>query len=178
MFDTPALQFSSGDSTAFKHPWLDNTRFSLNGVSSVRAYEALNTVPDRCRIEIDRRLIPGEDPWAAPGQLAEFLIEQLGLDVPFESEEIMLNCPALGPAGSEELVARLGEAIDAVTGSHRVHAVPFGTDASTLAAAGVPSVVFGPGDIAQAHTCDEWVALDELEQAAEILYRLAVNPWT
>ena len=42
-----------------------------------------------------------------------------------------------------------------------------------LAAAGVPSVVFGPGDIAQAHTCDEWIALDQLDTAAEILFKLA-----
>jgi len=38
---------------------------------------------------------------------------------------------------------------------------------------GVPCVVFGPGDIARAHTCDEWVPLDEVAAAAEILYRLA-----
>jgi acetylornithine deacetylase len=57
-----------------------------------------------------------------------------------------------------------------------VLAVPYGTDASTLAGAGVPSVVFGPGDIARAHTCDEWVPLDEVEQASEILYRLACSP--
>ena len=38
-----------------------------------------------------------------------------------------------------------------------------------------PHVVFGPGDIARAHTCDEWVALDEVEQASEILYRLALD---
>jgi acetylornithine deacetylase len=36
-------------------------------------------------------------------------------------------------------------------------------------------VVFGPGDIAQAHTCDEWLDLDQLEQASEILYRFARN---
>ena len=42
------------------------------------------------------------------------------------------------------------------TGSNRV---PFGTDASTIAEAGIPAVVFGPGDIAQAHTRDEWIEL-------------------
>ena len=57
-------------------------------------------------------------------------------------------------------------------GSHRVMPVPYGTDASTLAEAGVPSVVFGPGDIAQAHTCDEWLDLQQLDHASEILYRL------
>ena len=54
-------------------------------------------------------------------------------------------------------------------------AVPYGTDASKIAQAGIPAIVFGPGDIAQAHTRDEWVALDEVEQASEILYRLAAN---
>ena len=51
-------------------------------------------------------------------------------------------------------------------------AVPYGTDASTIAEAGIPAIVFGPGDIARAHTCDEWVPIDEVAQAAEILYRL------
>jgi acetylornithine deacetylase len=79
----------------------------------------------------------------------------------------------LSPVGSTDLVARLGGAIDLVRGSHGVTAVPYCTDASTIAEAGIPAVVFGPGDIANAHTCDEWVALDEVEQAAEILYRMA-----
>jgi acetylornithine deacetylase len=82
---------------------------------------------------------------------------------------------ALGAQGSEELVRRLGLAINAVRGQHQVMAVPYGTDASTLAEANIPSVVFGPGDIAQAHTRDEWVPLEEVEQASEILYRFAVR---
>ena len=72
-------------------------------------------------------------------------------------------------------MAHLGSAIDQVRGQHRVHAVPYGTDAATIAWSGIPSVVFGPGDIAQAHTCDEWVPLDEVEQAAEILYAMATR---
>jgi acetylornithine deacetylase len=69
------------------------------------------------------------------------------------------------------LAARLGRAIDAVRGTHRVLGVPYGTDASTLADAGIPAVVFGPGNIAQAHTHDEWVDLAEVEGAVEILFR-------
>ena len=49
--------------------------------------------------------------------------------------------------------------------------VPYGTNAAAIAAAGVPSIVFGPGSIDQAHTADEWLALDQLEQASEALYR-------
>jgi acetylornithine deacetylase len=136
---------------------------------------SVNTVPDRCRIEVDRRLLPGEDAEAARGQLVAFLRERAGIDFPFECEELRLSKTALSPHGSEELVARLGRAIDAVVGAHRVHAVPYGTDASTLAEAGTPAVVFGPGDIAQAHTADEWVDLDEVGRAGEILYRLATS---
>ena len=85
----------------------------------------------------------------------------------------ILMMPPLPPQGGSDVAGRLGQAIDSVRGKHEVLVVPYGTDASTLAAAGIPSVVFGPGDIARAHTCDEWVPLDEVAQAAEILYRLA-----
>ena len=142
-------------------------------VGRIEGGTSVNTVPDRCRVEIDRRLLPGEDPKAAPDHFAAYLREHAGRHVPFECTPPWMSTPALGPEGSEDLVARLGRAIDAVAGSHEVQAVPYGTDASTLAAAGIPAVVFGPGDIARAHTCDEWVPLDEVEQAGEILYRLA-----
>ncbi len=80
--------------------------------------------------------------------------------------------PPSGPTGSEELVARLLRAAEPVAGRRRVMAVPYGTDAGPLARTGVPCVVFGPGDIALAHTCDEWVPLEEVALAAEILYRV------
>src|SRR5262249_37050889 len=140
-------------------------------VGRIEGGSSVNTVPDQCRIEIDRRLIPGEDPRRVAEGLTRLLADEAGIDFPFSCPAPWMSMPALGPRGSEELVERLGRALDAVKGPHRVGAVPYGTDASTLAAAGVPAVVFGPGDIAQAHTCDEWVALDEVERAAEVLYR-------
>jgi acetylornithine deacetylase len=141
-------------------------------VGRIEGGTSVNTVPDRCSIEIDRRIVRGEKPQDAPIQLREYLEKEAGIDFPLEAVPWMAK-EALDPAGSEELQARLGAAIDAVRGSHRVHAVPYGTDASTIASAGIPAVVFGPGDIAKAHTVDEWLPLDELEQASEILYRFA-----
>ncbi len=44
-------------------------------------------------------------------------------------------------------------------------------DAAVLAEGGIPSVVFGPGDIAQAHTADEWISLDSLERGTQWLTR-------
>ena len=49
--------------------------------------------------------------------------------------------------------------------------VPYATDAAFIAATGVPTVVFGPGSVAQAHTDDEWLSLKQLRQATEIFYR-------
>ena len=136
---------------------------------------SVNTVPDRCLIEIDRRLIAGEIPDAASGDLLKFLTEKAGIDFPIEFSSPSVRMPALSPKGSEEIQKLLGAAIDAERGSHKVHSVPYGTDAATLAFAGIPSVVFGPGDIAKAHTIDEWVPLDEVETASNILYRLACS---
>ncbi len=140
-------------------------------VGRIEGGTSVNTVPDHCRIEVDRRLIPGEDPGRAREQLVTYLHD--AVDFPVTSEPMGIEMPALSPHGSDEIRRRLGAAIDAERGSHTTHPVPYGTDAATLAAAGIPSVVFGPGDIARAHTCDEWVPLDEVEQAAQILYRLA-----
>jgi acetylornithine deacetylase len=53
--------------------------------------------------------------------------------------------------------------------------VPFGTDAAAIAATGIPTVVFGPGSIDQAHTADEYIEVDELQFAAELFYVIACN---
>src|SRR5260370_9173390 len=128
-------------------------------VGRIEGGTSVNTVPDRCTIEVDRRIIPGEDPLAAHADFVAFLRGEDDIDFPFECAAPWMGKTALGPLGSEELIELLGRAIDSVKGNHRVMAVPYGTDASTLAAAGIPSVVFGPGDIARAPTCDAWVPL-------------------
>ena len=67
-------------------------------------------------------------------------------------------------------------AIEAATGRRpALRGVPFGTDAGPLTATGIPCVVFGPGDIAQAHTKDEWIDLDQVAQAAEAYFQIAVE---
>lgn len=52
------------------------------------------------------------------------------------------------------------------------HAVDFWTEASLFSAAGLTALVYGPGDIAQAHTTDEWVALEQLDEATSVYRRL------
>jgi acetylornithine deacetylase/succinyl-diaminopimelate desuccinylase family protein len=134
---------------------------------------SVNTVPDFCRVEVDRRLVPGEDALEAARHFEAELRRKAGDDLPFACSAPWLHCPALPSQIDTEIAKRLSDSIRAVTGNCETEAVPYGTDASTLAAEGVPSVVFGPGDIAQAHTCDEWIDLAQLDAAAEVLFKLA-----
>jgi acetylornithine deacetylase len=145
-------------------------------VGRIEGGSSVNTVPDACRIEVDRRLIPGEQPPLVLEQFEQQLEAACGKEVRFRCSEPWLSSPALAPDGSEGLVRALGAAVDACGRKHEVTAVPYGTDASKIAASGIPAVVFGPGDIARAHTCDEWVPLEEVEHASEILYQLACLP--
>ena len=128
-----------------------------------------NTVPDECLIEIDRRVLPGEDAVQARENVESFLREQEGA-----CDFIMLppwsQSPALPDSGNHDVASRLGKAIDHVRGQHNKIGVTYGSDASKIARADVPTVVFGPGSIVQAHTADEWLSLDELNLATEIVY--------
>jgi acetylornithine deacetylase len=65
------------------------------------------------------------------------------------------------------LVAQLLES----AGQREPAGVHYFSDAAILAGGGIPSVVFGPGDIAQAHTSNEWVSLAELERARMLLLK-------
>ena len=56
-------------------------------------------------------------------------------------------------------------------GQRETIGVDYFCDASVLSQAGTPSIIFGPGDIAQAHTADEWIATDSLERGTQILSR-------
>jgi acetylornithine deacetylase len=53
--------------------------------------------------------------------------------------------------------------------------VPFGCDASKLSRAGIPSIVFGPGSIDQAHSAEEFVELEQVERALEFYRRLMLQ---
>ncbi|MCE9564225.1 MAG: M20 family metallopeptidase [Planctomycetes bacterium] len=132
-----------------------------------------NTVPDFCRADLDRRLLPGETFETATADLDAFLRALPDVDWPFTLTQSSPGCSPLSPVPSVELVKRFGAVIDSVVGKHTVDSVPFGTDASRVAIKGVPTIVFGPGDIAQAHTKDEWIDLSQLEPASEILFRFA-----
>ncbi len=153
------------------HPLLGHPTLS---VGRIRGGISVNVVPDHCAIELDRRLVPGEDPRAAWQHVCDFLTTELP-DLPLVFEEPYQSMPGLDGVRNRELAQRVGRISQACGGHGRPIGVPYGTDAPAFAQTGVPTVVCGPGDIAQAHTVDEWIAIDQLHVGAEFYYRLAAE---
>lgn len=143
-------------------------------VGRIEGGQSVNVVPDGCTIEIDRRVLPGEDPAACPADVLAFLSERLGGLDDIEALPPWVNMPALLPRVPEAWREAIAGAVRSVTGREPAQVgVPYGTDAGPLSQAGLPCLVFGPGDIAQAHTRDEWIDLDQLRAAVEIYFEMA-----
>lgn len=152
------------------HPILGPPSLS---VGRIEGGQSVNVVPDWCEIEVDRRLIPGEEAAACLGQVSDALATLPGGLEGIDFGDPWVHMPALPPSAGAWLEP-VAAAVEAATGRKPdVHGVPFGTDAGPLGAAGTPCLVFGPGDIAQAHTKDEWIEIDQVQLAAEAFYRIA-----
>ena len=70
---------------------------------------------------------------------------------------------------AEPIVQTLAAAVRGAGRPAEIRGVNYGTDASKLARAGIPSVVFGPGSIAEAHSAGEYVDVSQVEAAVAIL---------
>jgi succinyl-diaminopimelate desuccinylase len=145
-----------------KHPLLGSPTIN---VGTVRGGTQPNIVPDRCEIEVDRRTIPGENDTAVRAEIVAFL-KKAG--VPVEMENSKTNeCRPLETDVNLPILQKLL----AVRRQSTPIGVDFFCDAAILAAGGIPCVVFGPGNIAQAHTADEWISLRSLQRATDLLTR-------
>ncbi len=137
---------------------------------------AVNIVPDDCAIDVDRRTLPSENPREVIAEM-ENALRRLAASDPSIRVTIgdpFANIGGIDTAEDTEIVQVAARASRDVAGRGRIIGVPYGTNAAALAAAGVPVVVLGPGDIAQAHTADEYVDARQLEQAADVYAAIAL----
>jgi len=145
-----------------KHPLLGHGTVS---VGTIQGGTQTNIVPDRCRIGVDRRTLPGESEAGTRQALGTFL-KARGLNARVSNVKLK-PCPALETDPQLPLVKQfLRQA-----GQKRAIGLHYFCDAAVLAGGGIPSVVFGPGDIAQAHTTDEWIEVSQLELGCAKLLR-------
>ena len=133
---------------------------------------SVNVVPDQCTIEIDRRIVPGENWQVAFEHFKNFLTAEVP-DVTVTHTEPYSTTPGMSDQINEELAEHLSKVIQEHGYPGERVGVTYGTNAWAYASQEAPTVVFGPGSIQQAHTVDEWIEIDQLHLATDILYTFA-----
>jgi succinyl-diaminopimelate desuccinylase len=152
--------------TAAPHPLLGHS--TLN-VGKVAGGQAVNIVPDKCVLEVECRLLPAADGRQTLHECEEFLRERLDGSVQFDFEEPYLLDPVLETAADAALVTALARSQQEVLGSEmELAGANYGTDGSKLSRAGIETVVCGPGNIAHAHTANEFVEIEQVELATRM----------
>jgi len=149
-----------------RHPLLGHATINTG---TIRGGAQPNIVPDHCEADLDRRTLPGET-------FAKIRRELLGVLAKRGLKAKLIdvkgyNCPAL------ETDPDLPWVRDFMRSARQKKplGVDYYCDAANLAGAGIPTVVWGPGDIAQAHTADEWIALEHLERGTDMLTRFLLS---
>ncbi len=139
---------------------------------------APNMVPDRCTVDIDRRIVPGET--SPDAVLAPFrdLIDDLHREHPESDLRVEIReWTEAAESPSDASIARFARAAGAAeTGTAPLDAGFTGiTDARFyINDAAIPAIIWGPGSLSVAHTADEWVATQDLIIAARAYARCFV----
>lgn len=132
-----------------EHPLLGHTTISAG---TIGGGSKINIVPDICRAEVDIRFIPGSRALYDVTRRLEQIFPEL--EIKHTVSEPMLTDeqhPVIG------LLKKCGS---------RCLGSAWFSDAGIFSRTGVPAIALGPGSIAQAHTRDEWIAVEDLEKGA------------
>ena len=137
--------------------------------------DSVNTVPDRCSIEVGRRTSPTEVPDEAYQHILDYVKQHLsgedwGDEVTYHTPTI--SCGGLSDEFNGDFATYVQDVAQKAGHSGQRIGVPYGTDAQAFSLYQIPTVVLGPGSIDQAHTKDEWIELEQLTAAAELYYQL------
>lgn len=166
-----ALEEWSGDLSLQRHAFIGNPTLAI---TQIEGGTAPNIIPEQCTIEIDRRTIPGErseDIQQEVMNRIQRLADQHGFRWELES---YLYIPAGYIDPQLPLVQLLSQSIEKVTGDVMIRAFEATCEASFFTICkGIPTVIFGPGSLKQAHVADEFVSMDEVKAACLTLIDLA-----
>ncbi|MEO1205015.1 MAG: acetylornithine deacetylase [Pseudomonadota bacterium] len=148
--------------------------YSTLQITKISGGTAANIVPVSCALCFDIRTLPGFEIDAFEANFQRFLTEQCLPDMRDVAPEASISLhrsnyvpPFEAQPGSDVVALALN-----LTDRNETHAVSYATEAGLFQTGGAPSVVCGPGDISQAHTADEWIAVDQVEKCMAFLRRL------
>lgn len=160
-----AEELSGGDA----HPLLAHG--SLHA-GTIRGGSAPSVYPDRCEVVIERRTLPGEGAGDVEAEFERVLSDlrkaRPGLDAELRAG---LSRPGTEVSEDHPLVTGLLGALEAEGERPLIEGMTAWVDAALLNEAGIPAVCFGPGSIAQAHSADEWVDVEEIRRGTRVLIR-------
>jgi acetylornithine deacetylase len=153
----------------------------LLGTGSVHASlieggQELSSYPECCRVQIERRTVPGENQDQVIEEIRALLAALRDHDSTFDAGcELLLWRDPFEVSRDEKIVRDLSASAAAVLGSPpAVYGDTPWMDAALLSRGGIPTAVFGPGG-AGAHAAEEWVLISDVAACAEILARTALN---
>lgn len=140
-------------------------------IGTIRGGSAVNVVPERCEVEFGMRLMPGQTTDEALGWVREALAglpaENRGaIELSLVNDSPPMRCDESAP-----LLAALKE----LTGQREPVGVSYATDASALQRLGLQCVVFGPGDIGDAHRANESIDFAEWRAGRRIVDELVAR---
>jgi acetylornithine deacetylase len=135
----------------------------------------LNIIPERAGFSMEWRVIPGDSPHRQVERLRAWIAEAIEPDMKAVhpdcgfSYDITLEMPGMALPADHVLTS----VVQQVTGSNSAGKVAYGTEGGFFETAGIPTIICGPGHIAQAHQPDEWVAETQLAACDQFIRDLA-----
>ena len=143
--------------------------------STIQGGGEWSTYPDRCTLAIERRTLPGETGDDAEAELRAIVARLAAADPAFRAvvRRELARSPLETPTGAPILATVQQAAAGALGRAVEPTGVSFWTDAASLHAAGIPTVLFGPLG-AGAHAAEEWVDLASVQTCAEVYLATAL----
>ena len=144
-------------------------------VGTVDGGSILNIIPEHAEFAMEWRPVPGVDPLRQLERLKAHVAQHIEPAMKAAnpacgfSYEVELEMPGMALPADHELTA----VVKQLTGSNRTGKVSYGTEGGFYQNAGIPTIICGPGHIAQAHQPDEFVARSELDACDAFIRRLA-----
>jgi len=144
--------------------------------SLIQGGQELSSFPERCRLSVERRTIPGETPESVEAEFLEIMQNIQRSDSSFNAvvKREMDRSPLETSDDTEIVKAVQGAAGKVLHHPAQTAGVQFWTDAAVLASAGIPSVLFGPSGTG-AHAVEEWVDLSSVKACTEIYLATAID---
>lgn len=139
--------------------------------------KALNIVPADCRFDFEIRALPSQDPTLVAQQLQAYAEHQVLPRMRAVSEHSAIRFSELSayPGLATDAQSQAAELIAAFCGSREFGTVAFGTEGGLFDAAGIPTVVCGPGSMDQGHKPDEFVSRAQLDACDAMLQRMLAS---